>query len=486
MKRVIFFISCFFICFNKVSAVSMTCPSLASPGEVITCHIEEDKYIGLKANYEISRDILYQNLIGSNFKKYYYSDNGFSMGRVLEEENSKLEMDLELKVSSKAVLNEEYKVSLVNIEAVDSSYKSIGLEDVVSSIKVVSNDNSLKSLEVKNHKLSPRFDSNVYEYNIKTEEEKIEIKAVKNNKDAKIEGDIGVKKLEYGANTFVISVTSAKGEVREYYLYVTRVPKKSSDITLKSLTLSKGKIDFDKNKFIYTTDVDYSVDEISVEAIPTSDKASVKIDKSDKLEVGKNEITITVTSENGNTGKYVVIVNRLEKLSSDAMIKYLNIKGYNLNFKSDVYEYELEVKEDKLDIEVVLSDKKAKYEIIGNKELKNNSVILIKVVAVDGTICEYKIKISKLDNVIVDKEEDKNNIKDEVMNDSSNEESKPNIDKDEVVDKENEVIEEIDDNSKSIFDKFKLVPLIGFIILVMSVVIVKGIRTNNEFFKKFK
>ena len=51
--------------------------------------------------------------------------------------------------------------------------------------------------------------------------------------------------------------------------------------------------------------------------------------------------------------------------------------------------------EKSLDIEVFLNDSSSKYKIIGNDNLENNSVIRIEVLAQDGSIRVYKIKISK-------------------------------------------------------------------------------------------
>lgn len=442
MKKMLFFVSCFIVMINSVDAVTLTCPEIVSPGELVNCEIKDNEYIGLKAKYKIDKELEYKTLsLSSNWKKYYASLTGFSIGNVNSDE--KISMSLNLKILDNAKINQDYYVKLTEVEAVDVNYKYVKLDDLSSKIKVVSNVNTLKSLVVSEHTLSPKFSSDINSYKLTTEKDTVTIKAVPNDELATVSGDVGVKKLQYGSNVFVINVKSVKGEIRKYYIYITRKYKEveksnsntlSNDITLKSLSLSYGKIEFDKSKFLYSVDVDYEVESIEVKAIPTNKKAAVKIEKPDKLEVGKNNISVIVTAEDGTVGRYIVVVNRQEKLEDDATIKNLNISGYTIDFKSDVYEYELEIgNEEKLDIEVELNSDKATYKIIGNKDLKNNSVINIQVKAEDGTINNYKIKI----------------------------------------------IRQNEKNSNSIFEKIDVIPLAGFVGLVVVVLIVKIIKTRR-------
>lgn len=398
MKKIIIFIISFFLTVNYADALELKCPNIASPKEVITCNISTNKYIGIKTNYKLNEGFLYKGLTNTSWKKYYSSNSGFSVGNINNKEQFTTNLNIE--ISSNIKINQDYKIVLNNIEVVDTNYKTIKLEDITSNIKVVSNDNTLKKLEVTNETLKPKFNSNILEYKVETYNDSINIKATPNDNTAKISGDLGEKKLNYGANIFSIKVTSKRGNTKNYYIYATRKVKKNSNITLKSLKLSNGKIEFDKNKFIYLVDVDYDIEDVTVEAIPENNKSTVKIDKPEKLEIGKNTITITVTAEDGTIGKYSIIITRKDKLSNDATIKSLIIKDYELDFKSDIFEYELEINDEKnLEIDVLLNDDKAKYDIIGNSNLKNNSIITIKVEAQDKTIQEYKIKIIKKENI---------------------------------------------------------------------------------------
>ena len=455
MKKIIIFLICFFLFLNSSYALTLTCPKVASPNEKISCKIEDEEYIGLKLNYEFDKYFTYKNLSNLTWKKYYSSNIGFSISNI--NTPNKLEANLELEIDKNTNLNQEYLIKLTNIEAVDNNYQHKKLEDIDSKIKIVSNINTLKQLEVSNHKLNPNFNSNTTKYKLSTKDSKIIIKAIPTDKEAKVLGDIGEQKLDYGSNIFTINVTSVKGEVKTYYLYITREIPKNSDITLQTLTISKGKLDFNKNKYLYFVDLENNIDDIEITAIPTNNKTTVKIDKPKKLSVGKNYITITTTAEDKTTGKYTIIVNRKQKLSNDTTIKSFIIKNYELNFKNDIYEYELAIaNENKLDIEITLNNAKAKYIVKGNKNLNNNSIILIKVTAEDGSIKEYKIKIKKTIS----------------SQDSS-------------INKEENIKEEIDDykdnnkeNSNNLLDKISIIPIIVFIILILF--ILKTIKRKKQ------
>lgn len=431
MKKIIFCLITFFLLITPTKALTLTCPTTASIGDEVNCSLTDEEYIGIKAKYNIDSPLKYSYInTNSSWKKYYATETGFSIGNVKNQD--KLTLNLNLKIPKEAVIGSNYKVELTNIEVTTKDYKYQKLNNISSTIKIVSNDNTLKQLEVVGHELSPKFNSNTLDYKVSTTNDTITIKATPTDNSATISGDIGEKKLQYGVNKFTINVTSAKGEVRKYNLYITRNTKslpKSSDITLKSLTIKPGKIAFDKNNFQYKVDIEYNIENIEVTAVPTSDKADIKIEQPEKLEIGENIISIIVTAEDGTTGKYIIVVNKLEKPSSEATIKNITIKGYTLDFKSDIYKYELEIEDDnKLDIEVELNDDKAKYQILGNNNLKNNSIITIQVEDEDGTIKNYKIKVLKL----------------------------------------------VETNSSSIFEKINLVSLVGFIVLVS---IILGIKT---------
>lgn len=439
MKKLIFFVGCFFLMINSVWAISVSCPEVASPGEVIKVKIVDEEFNGIKAKYKFDNGFVYQNTtLNSGWKIYYAGVDGFSIGNVVS--SDKLSMDVEIKVSMDLAVNQNYSLGLVEIEGNDSDYKSKDLTDVSCQVKLVSDINTLNSLTVDGVVLSPSFSKDVVSYKATTDMEKVVIRGVATDVNAKLEGDIGEKNLGYGANTFSIKVTSVRGNSKVYNLYITRNVKavsdkvsKSSDATIKSLVINNEKIKLKDGEFLYDLEVANEVENIEVEAVANNKKASVNVEKPDKLEVGENNVKIIVTAEDGTKITYVVVVTRMRKLSSDASIRSLEIKNYDMYFDSGVYEYDLQIDgEDKLDISVVLNDENAKYKINGNKNLKDKSIIEIVVTAEDGSKKVYSINISKLG----------------------------------------------ESNSNLISNYIKFIPLICFIGLIIVVLVVKIIKSN--------
>jgi len=433
MKKIIFFIVCFLFITSNVWAISIECPNISSPGEEINVKVRDDSYNGIKAKYKFDSNFLYQDMtLNKSWRSYYDGVDGFSIGNVINSDD--LDMDISLKVKMNASLDEEYVLSLSDIDVNDSSDKTVRLDDISCNIKLVSDINTLDSLVIDGVSLSPKFDKNVLSYKATTKSERIVIKAKVSDSSSKIEGDLGEKKLNIGVNNFVVKVTSARGNVREYKIYITRtIDKKSSDVTLKSLKISNAKIDFKKDVFLYQVNVSNEVESIDIEAVANDKKALVNIDKPDKLVVGENNIKVIVTAEDGTKGVYEIVVNRMHKLSSDASVKNLIIKNYDINFSSDVFNYELEIdNEDSLDIDVILNNDKATYNIEGNRNLIDGSIIKIVVTAEDGNINNYNLKIRKPSQ----------------------------------------------NNSNSIFDYIGIVPVILFVSLVLLVLIIKIIKSK--------
>lgn len=406
---------------SGVDAVSMVCPTVASPGEEIDILVSDKELNGLKAKYSFDGSFNYQVLSINSGTVYYDGSDGFSVGNVINQEG--IDVNIRLKVGLEIASNKDYSLNLIEVSGSNREYKSIDINNLSCNIRIVNDINTLDNLEVDGVKLSPNFNKNVVSYQGTTDMDKINIKAVASDSGAKVEGSIGEQSLNLGANYFAVKVTSARGNVREYKLYITRTSSKndnkdnngnnsnnsgnngnsgnnaklSSDASLKSLTINKGKLNFKKDTFLYNVDVDNNVEKVEVKAIANSDKASVKIDNPQKLEVGDNIIKVEVTAEDGTKATYMIVVNRKRKLSSDNFIKDIKIKNYYLNFKRDVYKYNLEIDgEDKLDIDVILSDEKAKYVIKGNKNLKSGSVISIVVTAENGKERTYELAINRL------------------------------------------------------------------------------------------
>lgn len=181
----------------------------------------------------------------------------------------------------------------------------------------------------------------------------------------------------------------------------TTTKSRSSNNYLSSITIDGEEIDdFSKNTTRYFIEVENDVTKVSIDAEAEDDTAEVDIDGPNSLEVGDNEYTISVTSEDDTTKFYKVIVTRKdEEESSNTGIKRIKVRGYNFKFNKNSKTFYLNIdKEDtELDITVTLNDKNASYEIEGNENLKDGSVIRIIVTAEDNSSDTYRIIITKND-----------------------------------------------------------------------------------------
>lgn len=201
--------------------------------------------------------------------------------------------------------------------------------------------------------------------------------------------------LKEGTNTLLVKVKAEDGTINTYTISVIRSDGSDLNNKLINIELSVGKIDFKPDVYIYNFSVESNVDEIDVKAVAESSLAKIEVSDT-KLKVGSNEITITVTSESGSTSKYQLIVTREDYDSEDNYLKNLIVKDYNIDFDRNVFSYDLNIGSEKsLIITPTCEKDDATYSIVGNKNLKNDSKILIKVSDKEGSTREYIINIKK-------------------------------------------------------------------------------------------
>lgn len=88
--------------------------------------------------------------------------------------------------------------------------------------------------------------------------------------------------------------------------------------------------------------------------------------------------------------------NNTSNSDKEYYLSNIEIKGYEIDFSRDIYEYTLKIgNEDLLDITPVLEDNNSSYIITGNDKLVNGSVINIRVITEDNDEKVYTINILK-------------------------------------------------------------------------------------------
>lgn len=411
--------------------LSLNCPESGKAGETISCCISASSSAninGVTANYNFDSGVsLVSFTPSSGLSNYGSSVKGFAVGNTNGVGNSTKVGTLKVTLPSNATSNQTYKIGLTNVGGSDTNFDDLSGSSVSKSVRIKSNINTLSSLSISGANIN--FSENNTSYSATVSSETIVISATAKDSRASVSGT-GTKTLNYGNNTFNITVTSEDGNKKVYTISINRpVPapsdntpskteekkenknpnnsnstggnnttSKSSNALLKSLVIGGTNISFSQSVFNYETNVEYDTDKITIEAVAADSKSKVTIPTNLDLTVGRNEFLVTVTAEDGSTKVYTIIVNRKEEgiiISNNNNLASLEIVDHNINFNKDTYDYEITTNLDSLEIKASAEDEKAKIEIVGNENLENGSKIIVRVTAEDGSTKEYNINIKK-------------------------------------------------------------------------------------------
>ena len=166
---------------------------------------------------------------------------------------------------------------------------------------------------------------------------------------------------------------------------------KSSDTSLKTVKVDDTEITI-QDVMSYET---YE-DNVSIVVSANDTKATVNYDSFPSLELGNNEIAISVTAEDGTSKVYTLNVERLKELSSNnkAVIKVDNKVLTFTNGESEVID--VSSKTDSLNIEYELEDITAVAEIIDNANfVEGENKVIVRVTAENGAVNDYIINVDK-------------------------------------------------------------------------------------------
>ena len=403
----------------KASSVSINCSDIATSNS-LSCDItgNTDKVISaVSAKVRSNSNLSFSSFKPSSIWQGDGSDGSIDLYTAEDVTGDFGIGSLSLNVAS---VEEGYNSSVIleSVSFYDIDGNEIKVEKTTKNIRIASSINNLSSLSINSGNLNPTFNKNTTFYSSTIDSNSVIISAISESSYAKISGDVGEKKLNYGNNLFKIDVTSENGNVKTYTINIVRLDNKkdnnssnnntdktnskSNNANLKDIVLDIGNINFHKNILTYDINVSYDIKKIDVNAVAEDSKAKIEISGNDDLKVGENKIVVKVIAEDNTTKEYIINVIRKEEgyqLSNNSNVLDIKIKNYKLKFNKDIMDYTLNIKNEKqLDIKVLLEDSKAKYEIFGNNNLKNNSVIKINVKAEDNSSRVYTIKINKSGN----------------------------------------------------------------------------------------
>jgi len=296
-------------------------------------------------------------------------------------------------------------ISLSNVEGSTASslLSGSGTSKTISVNIPKSSNNNLSSLNIDGTTISG-FSPTKTTYDLgTTQNTSLNITATSEDSKSTISGT-GSKTIDYGKNTYDITVTAENGSKKTYTITITRPDNRSSDNNLSSLSAKPLDLKFNKNTTNYSFTVENDVTSINIKATPSDSKATISGTGSKNLTNYVNTFNIIVTAENGTQKTYTIKVIRKDKdgnvgeVSKDNTLKSLSIEGYDIKFNKDTLEYKIEVDNlvNSINITAEVNDKTATYEIVGNDKFKVGlNVIKINVTAESGDKKTYTINVNK-------------------------------------------------------------------------------------------
>ncbi len=266
------------------------------------------------------------------------------------------------------------------------------------------NNNLLSDLTVSKGKIS--FDPYVTNYDIEVGKN---VKSV--NINANLASDTSAfvtgftpRKVDLNNDitTAIIKTISETGSTRSYVLTFKKTLEDEGGVDdsalLDTLFIRGTTLGFNREVFDYSVTVPYEYEYTEVYAFPESDNASVEVTGNTGLRVGANNVEIKVTNKR-KINIYNVTVIRREPgidISNDITLSSLNVKGYKIDFKPDVLDYQVKIKREKsLIITATPTSNRSDIYMYGNNNLTGFSTVRIKVVAENGNTNIYSIDIQK-------------------------------------------------------------------------------------------
>ena len=321
--KILLFILLFMLPFNVqalTGKTSISCDKTSvAPGGIITCTLRGTVSDGAVSAVS-SRITLSSNLTLNTIDtaEGWKGDGDEGVVELYTDENKSDSFSLvtfTIKASSSVTGGATEKITIGSTKFYDEDYEEVAISDSMQSIKITSTINTLSSITLSQGTLSPTFNSNTVNYSATVDSDKVTISANKTDPASTVSGNVGEVSLNYGVNTFKISVTSEALVAKTYTISITRPDNRSTDNKLASLTLNNSDIELIEGQTEYKYEVENDVTEIEVEAILSSEKAVFVEGYAPgvvSLEEGENKVELKVKAENENVATYTLVITRKE------------------------------------------------------------------------------------------------------------------------------------------------------------------------------
>lgn len=311
-----------------VGSVSISCaPATVKAGESFECNITGISDVEIM---DVSAEIyLDDNLTMVSFElNDIWEGSDFDTGKIDIYTKSGEPVKSEFNIGTMSVkvkdgvVNTVETVRLRNVEFTYDKNEYI-IDNATAYIRVPNNVNTLASLTVSGATFT--FDENITIYNLVVDAESTTIIAAGKDDKAKVIGDVGNKLLNYGLNTFTITVTAEDGSKKNYILNITRPDNRSKENNLLSFEFNGYNIEFDKDITEYSLELEHDASRIGF-----CDKDSKKDDllciDLDSFVISYKAISSMYLNDINVGKKYVELENKITKEcdENDNCIYYLD------------------------------------------------------------------------------------------------------------------------------------------------------------------
>lgn len=400
----------FFMLPFKVNAANMSlnlsCPAQAKAGATVNCTISgtvsNGKLKGITTKLSYTNGLSFVSFTpSSSWANYYSGASGFSIGNVAGVSGTVTFGTLKVKVPANAAVNSSYSVTVSQIDASDENNNSFTASNKTATIKVLSGNNNLSGLKLSNANIS--FSTNTLNYSATINATSTVISASLQDSSASFVSGYGARtiNLSYGTHNYYVKVKAANGDIKTYTLTITRPDNRNTDNSLKSLSVSEGKIKFSPTTLTYELSVEQDVTSIMIEAVTNDSKASLVTgfgSRTVNLKYGNNTVLVKVRAENGSEKTYTLNIFRSDGRDGNNYLKSVEVNDVNLKFDKEKFEYNIKVpyELEKLDFSIVLDSDKSTFDINGNELKVGDNVVTILVTAENEQTRKYIINVLKL------------------------------------------------------------------------------------------
>lgn len=221
------------------------------------------------------------------------------------------------KAKSGFAIGESTQVSISDVVGTNdvTDISGSGSSVTINMVPPKSTNNFLNSLETNAGNIN--FSKNTLSYTLIVDNSVTSANITGTLEDSKATvSGLGNKTLRVYSNPFNITVTAENGATRRYTLNIIRRDESgnagalSTNNALKSLSLDVCALNFSADTLEYTCEVDNLIEAYVLNVVAADDKATVSREGPDKLSLGNNVISFTVTSESGDKRVYKVTITR--------------------------------------------------------------------------------------------------------------------------------------------------------------------------------